>query len=63
VRINLPLDFYTIVGITAKERRNNNFPIWAAAFFIVLRCFVGRVAKAMLPSRASSDEKILTPKT
>jgi hypothetical protein len=47
----------------AKERRNNNFPIWTAAFCIGLRCFVGHIAKAMLPSRASPDTKILTPKT
>jgi hypothetical protein len=46
-----------------KERLNNNFPIWAAAFFIGLRCFVGHVAKATFPSCALPDEKILTPKT
>ena len=52
------------------RNKSNNFPIWAAAFWlrrtyvsIGLRCFVCRIAKAMLPSRASSDEKILTPKT
>ncbi len=45
-----------------KERRKNNFPIWAAAFFTGLRCFVGRVAKATLSPRALSVEKILAPK-
>jgi len=45
------------------ERRNNNFPIWAVAFPTGLRCFVGHVALATLPSRALSDGKIPTPKT
>jgi len=58
----IKFDPFRVVYVV-KERRNNNFPIWAAAFFIGLRCFVGRVAKAMLPSRASSDKKILAPKT
>jgi len=46
-----------------KERRNNNFPIWAVAFPTGLRCFVGHVALATLPSRALSAGKIPTPKT
>ncbi|MFM9950537.1 MAG: hypothetical protein ACKV1O_21550 [Saprospiraceae bacterium] len=53
----------TLAFSQAKERHNNNFPIWAVAFPTGLRCFAGHVALATLPSRALSDRKIPTPKT
>ncbi|NUQ26097.1 MAG: hypothetical protein HUU34_19275 [Saprospiraceae bacterium] len=52
---------YSSQLLVVKERVINKLPVWAVSFFTMLRCFVGHLAWAKLPSRALPGKKTASP--